>query len=169
MNSSRCDWASAIASECLATADDSNFPVPFARVVLFYAARMARKLSAPPATVLQLLRSANELGDAKDSLGPCDIDLPTTWLVLYQFKFLSALAFSRAGSNTLPHAHADDEEIMTLGLQLSDELDKCRKIGMRPFLERLLFLNHILRETNPHLRSHQAVHRVSCALFACGC
>jgi hypothetical protein len=129
MNSSRCDWASAIASECLATVDDGNFPVPFARVVLFYAARMARKLSAPPATVLQLLRAANEIGDSKDSLGPCDIDLPTTWLVLYQFKFLSALAFSRAGSNTLPHA--DDDEIMTVGLQLSDELDKCRKIGMR--------------------------------------
>lgn len=126
-DTSRCSWASAIATECLAVADDTNFPVPFARVVLFYAARMARKLSTSAAIILQLLRAAHEIGDAKDTLGPCDIDLPTTWLILYQFKFLSALAFSRAGANTLPLA--ENEEIVSVGMQLSDELDKCRRIG----------------------------------------
>jgi hypothetical protein len=141
MNSSQCSWASAIATECSAVADDSNFPVPFARVVLFYAARMARKLSATAATVLQLLRAAHDLGDGKDTLGPCDIDLPSTWLILYQFKFLSVLAFSRAGANTLPCA--ENEEIVSAGTRLIDELDKCRRIGTCPVLfSLLLFLNH---------------------------
>ena len=125
-----CDWAAAIATECSAVADDTNFPVPFARVVLFYAARMARKLSVPPAVVLQLLRAAHEITDPKDILGPCDIDLPTTWLVSYQFKFLSAVAFSRAAAGALPRAESED--IVVAGRELSEELDKCRRIGSSP-------------------------------------
>jgi hypothetical protein len=127
VNTSQCAWASSIATECLAAADDTNFPIPFARIVLFYAARMARKLSVPSATVLQLLRAAHDIADSKDILGPCDIDLPSTWLVTYQFKFLSALALSRAGANSPPQV--DSDEIMTAGRQLGDELDKCKRIG----------------------------------------
>jgi hypothetical protein len=127
LTTDQCAWAAAIATECSAVADDTNFPVPFARVVLFYAARMARKLSAPPATVLQLLRAAHDIADPKDILGPCDIDLPSTWLISYQFKFLSAVAFSRAAAGALPHA--ESEEILVAGRELCDELEKCRKIG----------------------------------------
>jgi hypothetical protein len=132
IDSSRREWATAIATECNGVADDTNFPVSFARVVLFYAARMARKLSASSATVLQLLSAAHEIADPKDVLGPCDIDLPSTWLILYQFKFFSALAFLRAGDNTLPDAEI--EEIMVAGRRLSDELEKCKRIGNRLLL-----------------------------------
>jgi hypothetical protein len=146
VNTSQCAWASSIATECLAAADDTNFPIPFARIVLFYAARMARKLSVPSATVLQLLRAAHDIADSKDILGPCDIDLPSTWLVTYQFKFLSALAFSRAGANSPPQV--DSDEIMTAGRQLGDELDKCKRIGTHTstffnYCMQRLFLNDI--------------------------
>jgi hypothetical protein len=132
VNTSQCAWASAIATECLAAVDDTNFPIPFARVVLFYAARMARKLSVSSAMVLQLLRAAHDIADSKDILGPCDIDLPSTWLVTYQFKFLSTLAFSRAAVHALPQV--ENEDIMIAGRQLCDELDKCKRIGTNPSL-----------------------------------
>jgi hypothetical protein len=130
INTGQCTWASTIATECLSAADDTNFPIPFARVVLFYAARMARKLNVPPATVMQLLRAAHDIADPKDILGPCDIDLPSTWLITYQFKFLSALAFTQAGATVLPQI--ENEEIIIAGRQLSDELDKCKRIGAYP-------------------------------------
>ena len=91
---------------------------------------MARKLNVPPATVMQLLRAAHDIADPKDILGPCDIDLPSTWLITYQFKFLSALAFTQAGATVLPQI--ENEEIIIAGRQLSDELDKCKRIGAYP-------------------------------------
>jgi hypothetical protein len=169
-SSDQCSWASAIATECLGVADDINFPVPLARVVLFYAARMARKLSSPSATVLKLLLAAQDIADPKDILGPCDIDLPSTWLLLYQFKYLSSLAFSRAEGNSSTHAEVSD--IFTVGTQLSNELDKCKRIGALPLIldtSFILFLSSDFREADSHLRPHQTMHCVSRALLPFSC